>query len=60
VFLREPVRKPLRTRAAGEPRLADDDPQAVEPARGRLPMWWLGIVTAIGGELFYAFGLFQF
>jgi len=34
--------------------------QALEPARGRLPVWWLVLVGAIGGELFYAFGLFQF
>ena len=34
--------------------------QALEPSRGRLPLWWLAVVGAIGGELFYAFGLFQF
>ncbi len=34
--------------------------RAVEPARGRLPAWWLALVGAIGGELFFAFGLFQF
>jgi hypothetical protein len=34
--------------------------RALEPARGRLPLWWLAIVAAIGCELFYAFGLFQF
>lgn len=34
--------------------------EALEPARGRLPVWWLALVGAIGGELFYAFGLFQF
>lgn len=33
---------------------------ALEPARGRLPAWWLALVGAIGCELFYAFGLFQF
>jgi hypothetical protein len=33
---------------------------ALEPERGRLPLWWLGVVGAIGSELFYAFGLFQF
>jgi hypothetical protein len=33
---------------------------ALEPARGRMPAWWLALVGAIGGELFYAFGLFQF
>ncbi len=32
----------------------------LEPERGRWPVLWLAIVTAIGGELFYAFGLFQF
>jgi hypothetical protein len=31
---------------------------ALEPERGRLPAWWLLLVGAIGGELFYAFGLF--
>jgi len=34
--------------------------QAAEPRRGRGPIWWLVVVGAIGGELFYAFGLFQF
>jgi len=34
--------------------------EAVEPRRGRGPSWWLAVVAAIGGELFYAFGLFQF
>ncbi len=34
--------------------------QALEPARGRLPVLWLAVVAAIGGELFYAFGLFHF
>jgi hypothetical protein len=32
----------------------------LEPARGRLPAWWLLLVSAIGTELFYFFGLFQF
>ncbi len=32
----------------------------LEPSRGRLPAWWLLLVGAIGGELFYAFGLFHF
>jgi hypothetical protein len=32
---------------------------ALEPSRGRLPGWWLTLVGAIGGELFYAFGLFD-
>jgi hypothetical protein len=34
--------------------------ESLEPERGRLPAWWLVLVGAIGGELFYAFGLFQF
>lgn len=34
--------------------------QALEPRRGRWPVLWLAVVAAIGGELFYAFGLFQF
>jgi hypothetical protein len=34
--------------------------QALEPERGRKPLWWLAVVTAIGSELFYAFGLFDF
>jgi hypothetical protein len=33
---------------------------ALEPERGRQPGWWLTLVGAIGGELFYAFGLFNF
>lgn len=33
---------------------------ALEPGRGRKPAWWLTLVGAIGGELFYAFGLFDF
>ncbi|HWY85534.1 MAG TPA: hypothetical protein VNX28_02355 [Gemmataceae bacterium] len=32
----------------------------LEPARGTAPILWLGLVGAIGAELFYAFGLFQF
>jgi hypothetical protein len=32
----------------------------LEPRRGWLPAWWLLLVTAIGSELFYAFGLFKF
>ena len=32
----------------------------LEPHRGRTPAWWLTLVGAIGGELFYAFGLFKF
>ena len=34
--------------------------QVLEPERGRWPVMWLAVVAAIGGELFYAFGLFQF
>jgi hypothetical protein len=34
--------------------------EALEPERGRSPVLWLAVVSAIGGELFYAFGLFQF
>jgi hypothetical protein len=34
--------------------------QVLEPERGRWPVLWLGVVAAIGGELFFAFGLFQF
>lgn len=34
--------------------------ERLEPARGRYPALWLALVGAIGGELFYAFGLFQF
>jgi hypothetical protein len=34
--------------------------ERLEPARGRAPGWWLVLVGAIGGELFYAFGLFDF
>jgi hypothetical protein len=34
--------------------------QALEPARGKAPVWWLAVVGAIGAELFYALGLFQF
>ena len=34
--------------------------EVLEPKRGRWPVLWLAVVSAIGGELFYAFGLFQF
>src|SRR5262249_49092710 len=32
----------------------------LEAARGRAPAWWLTLVGAIGGEVFYAFGFFGF
>jgi hypothetical protein len=32
----------------------------LEPSRGRAPAVWLALVAAIGAELFYFFGLFQF
>jgi len=34
--------------------------ERLEPGRGRAPAWWLTLVGAIGGELFYALGLFRF
>ena len=34
--------------------------ERLEPSRGRLPAWWLTLVGAIGTELFYALGLFNF
>jgi hypothetical protein len=34
--------------------------ESLEPERRRLPVWWLVLVGAIGGELFYWFGLFNF
>jgi hypothetical protein len=34
--------------------------EKLEPNRGRAPAWWLLLVGSIGGELFYAFGLFRF
>jgi hypothetical protein len=34
--------------------------EVLEPQRGRRPVLWLAVVAAIGGELFYAFGLFEF
>jgi hypothetical protein len=34
--------------------------EVLEPRRGRWPVLWLAIVSAIGAELFYAFGLFAF
>jgi hypothetical protein len=32
----------------------------LEPQREFAPTWWLAIVSVIGAELFYFFGLFQF
>jgi hypothetical protein len=32
----------------------------LEPGRRATPIWWLVLVAAIGAELFYFFGLFQF
>ena len=32
----------------------------LEPHRGTAPVWWLALMTAIGTELFYFFGLFDF
>jgi hypothetical protein len=34
--------------------------ERLEPRRGRLPALWLALVGALGAELFYAFGLFEF
>ncbi len=34
--------------------------ESLEPHRGRKPAWWLLLVGAIGGELFYALDLFRF
>jgi hypothetical protein len=34
--------------------------ERLEPARGRLPALWLLLVGAIGAELFYSVGLFEF
>lgn len=34
--------------------------RSLEPNRESAPMWWLALVGAIGAELFYFFGLFQF
>lgn len=34
--------------------------ERLEPARGKAPALWLVLVAAIGAELFYALGLFQF
>ena len=33
--------------------------ERLEPQRGRIPGFWLLLVGALGGELFYAFGLFD-
>lgn len=32
----------------------------LEPERGRAPALWLALVAALGAELFYSFGLFDF
>jgi hypothetical protein len=34
--------------------------ERLEPSRGRAPAVWLALVAAIGSELFYFFGLFNF
>lgn len=34
--------------------------QRLEPRRDATPLWWLMLVSVIGAELFYRFGLFQF
>lgn len=34
--------------------------ESLEPDRNETPIWWLLLVTTIGGELFYRFGLFEF
>jgi hypothetical protein len=34
--------------------------RGLEPHRGTAPVWWLVLVSAIGIELFYFFGLFDF
>jgi hypothetical protein len=34
--------------------------QKLEPEREAAPLWWLALVSVIGTELFYFFGLFQF
>ncbi len=34
--------------------------ETLEPNRGRAPALWLLLIGAIGGELFFAFGLFDF
>jgi hypothetical protein len=34
--------------------------ERLEPRRGRRPAWWLLLVGVLGGELFYALGLFDF
>ena len=34
--------------------------EQLEPQRGRRPAWWLLLVGALGAELFYALGLFDF
>jgi hypothetical protein len=32
----------------------------IDPGRPDAAVWWLAVVAAIGAELFYFFGLFQF
>jgi hypothetical protein len=32
----------------------------LEPHRGSTPTWWMFLVAAVGSELFYFFGVFQF
>jgi hypothetical protein len=34
--------------------------ERLEPQRAAAPVWWLVLVGAIGAELFFFFGLFQF
>lgn len=34
--------------------------ERLEPGRGKRPVLWLALVGALGAELFYAFGLFEF
>ena len=38
----------------------ESKPTRIDSQRGRGPVLWLVVVSAIGAELFYAFGLFQF
>jgi len=34
--------------------------ERLEPERGKIPALWLALVAALGAELFYSFGLFNF